>query len=158
MLEKLARSEEYEIIWNNLPSKFFALRRVPEGDYARYMPHGTDLLPPGERFSLYLTPAGISASPHRYPKVMPEWRSTLPLTIPYKNKLPQAGVFLRFREDLRRSATTSVRRCGERERTGVRRYYPASPAGHFICWIVIFIRPGAFASLFNHLLLLLEAV
>lgn len=24
-------------------------------------------------------------------------------TIPYKNKLPQAGVFLRFREDLRRS-------------------------------------------------------
>lgn len=35
------------------------------------MPHETDLLPPGERFSFYLAPAGISASSHRYPKVMP---------------------------------------------------------------------------------------
>lgn len=36
------------------------------------MPHETDLLPPGERFSFYLAPARISASSHRYPKVMPQ--------------------------------------------------------------------------------------
>lgn len=66
-------------------------------------------LPLGERFSPYLAPAGISASPHRYPKVMPgppRRGAFLRPTIPYKNKLPQAGVFLRFCEDLRRSATS----------------------------------------------------
>lgn len=42
------------------------------------------------------------------PEVMPSLPrvALLRLTIPYKNKLLQAGVFLRFREDLRRSATS----------------------------------------------------
>jgi len=91
----------YEIIWNNFLQGFVAPHRASWScslDAARDWP-----LPLGESFGCYLAPAGISASPHRYPKVMPRVAFLHP-TILYKNKLLRADVFLRFREDLRRSA------------------------------------------------------
>jgi len=85
------------------------------------MPHETDLLPPGKRFSFYLAPAGISASSHRYPKVMPRVAFHFLSRFPIKtncSKPAYFSVFAKIYEGRLRLWSVGAER--ERERTGVR--------------------------------------
>lgn len=85
---------------------------------------GLTSYPLAKDFSLYLAPAGISASPHRYPKVMPRVAFHFLSRFPIKTNCPKPAyfsVFAKIYEGRLRFWSVDTERVEvERERTGVK--------------------------------------
>lgn len=89
------RSAIWNVIWNNLPLKFFVLHRVP-GSCSLDATRDWPLTRWRKIQPLYLAPAGISASPHRYPKVMPRVAFHFLSRFPIKTNCPKPAYFSVF--------------------------------------------------------------